>query len=55
MNDFSEILVAWFQKNRRELPWRRGRTPYSVWISEIMLQQTVIKTVIPFFEKWMKK
>ncbi len=40
-------------RSRRDLPWRRTRTPYSVWISEVMLQQTQVATVIPYFERWM--
>ena len=48
-------LLEWFERNRRDLPWRNNPTPYSIWISEIMLQQTVVKTVIPYFEKWMEK
>lgn len=51
----SSRLLSWFCRNRRNLPWRSNRSPYSVWISEIMLQQTVVQTVIPYFEKWMKK
>ena len=46
-------LLAWFATHRRDLPWRRDVSPYSVWISEIMLQQTVVKSVIPFFERWL--
>lgn len=41
--------------SRRDLPWRRNRTPYSVWISEVMLQQTQVATVIPYFERWMSE
>jgi len=48
-------LIRWFRKNKRDLPWRKNRTSYSVWISEIMLQQTTVKAVIPFYEKWMKR
>ncbi len=48
-------ILLWFNEKRRIYPWRLNRTPYSVWISEIMLQQTVISTVIPYFQKWMKK
>jgi len=51
----SSRLLSWFRRNRRDLPWRKNRSPYSVWISEIMLQQTALKTVIPYFEKWMKR
>lgn len=47
-------LAHWFAENARELPWRRNRTPYKVWISEIMLQQTQVKTVIPYFNRWLK-
>ncbi|MDD5066676.1 MAG: A/G-specific adenine glycosylase [bacterium] len=48
-------LLQWFSSEKKDLPWRHDRTPYSVWISEIMLQQTVVSTVIPYFTKWMKK
>jgi A/G-specific adenine glycosylase len=47
-------LVSWFAKNARDLPWRRTRDPYAIWISEIMLQQTQVKTVIPYWERWMQ-
>ncbi|MBN1902534.1 A/G-specific adenine glycosylase [Candidatus Sumerlaeota bacterium] len=48
-------LIRWFRKNKRDLPWRENPTPYCVWISEIMLQQTVVNAVIPYFRKWMEK
>ena len=48
-------LLNWFYQNKRNLPWRRGRTPYRVWVSEIMLQQTQVNTVIPYYKKWIKK
>ena len=48
-------LLNWFDQNKRDLPWRKGRNPYRVWVSEIMLQQTQVKTVIPYYKKWMKK
>ena len=47
-------LLDWFYTNARDLPWRRTRDPYAIWISEIMLQQTQVKTVIPFWNRWMK-
>jgi A/G-specific adenine glycosylase len=47
-------LSAWFAENARELPWRRVRDPYGVWVSEIMLQQTQVRTVVPYFERWMR-
>jgi A/G-specific adenine glycosylase len=47
-------IVRWFQNNARDLPWRRTRDPYGIWISEVMLQQTQVKTVIPYWERWMQ-
>lgn len=47
-----ERLLAWFDKNRRILPWRNDPTPYRVWISEIMLQQTRVEAVKPYFERF---
>jgi A/G-specific adenine glycosylase len=49
------LLLNWFSKNARDLPWRRTRDPYAIWVSEIMLQQTQVKTVIPFWERWMRE
>jgi A/G-specific adenine glycosylase len=51
----SAKVVRWFRGHQRDLPWRRTRDPYAVWISEIMLQQTQVKTVIPYFERWMRE
>ncbi|MBW8864114.1 MAG: A/G-specific adenine glycosylase, partial [Verrucomicrobia bacterium] len=48
-------LLAWFATNARDLPWRRTHDPYAVWVSEIMLQQTQVKTVIPYWERWMRE
>ena len=48
-------LLEWFAREARDLPWRRTNDPYAIWISEIMLQQTQVKTVIPFFQRWMNK
>jgi A/G-specific adenine glycosylase len=47
-------LLRWFSQEARDLPWRRSRHPYAIWVSEIMLQQTQVKTVIPFWERWMQ-
>ncbi|HAV62375.1 MAG TPA: hypothetical protein DCY13_08435, partial [Verrucomicrobiales bacterium] len=47
-------LLKWFPAHARDLPWRRTLDPYAIWVSEIMLQQTQVKTVIPYFERWMK-
>lgn len=46
-------LIGWFRKNARDLPWRRTRDPYAIWVSEIMLQQTQVATVIPYWERWL--
>ncbi|MFO1514407.1 MAG: A/G-specific adenine glycosylase [Verrucomicrobiota bacterium] len=48
-------LLTWFSVNARDLPWRRTHDPYAVWVSEIMLQQTQVKTVIPYWERWMSE
>jgi A/G-specific adenine glycosylase len=50
-----EELKGWFEKNKRDFSWRKEKTPYRVWISEIMLQQTRAEVVRPFFERWMKR
>ena len=48
-------LIRWFLENQRVLPWRASYDPYHVWISEIMLQQTQVETVVPYFERWIAK
>lgn len=48
-------LLAWFAEHARDLPWRRTRDPYAIWVSEIMLQQTQVKTVVPYWERWMRE
>ena len=48
-------LLAWFDTRFRDLPWRRDSDPYRVWVSEIMLQQTRVETVIPRFERWLER
>jgi A/G-specific adenine glycosylase len=48
-------LLAWYRKNRRDLPWRRTRDPYAIWISETMLQQTRVETVIPYYERFLAR
>ncbi|MGZ9225580.1 MAG: A/G-specific adenine glycosylase [Anaerolineales bacterium] len=50
----SSRLLAWYRGNQRTLPWRNHPDPYAVWVSEIMLQQTRVETVIPYFERWMR-
>jgi A/G-specific adenine glycosylase len=54
--DFSQIgrlLTQWYQSHSRDLPWRASKDPYRIWISEVMLQQTRVETVIPYYARWM--
>src|SRR3990172_2622088 len=48
-------LLTWYAVNARNLPWRNSRDPYRIWISEIMLQQTQVDTVIPYYQRWLKR
>src|SRR5437764_828535 len=48
-------LLGWFDRHRRDLPWRRDRDPYRVWVSEVMLQQTQVATVVPYFERFLAR
>jgi A/G-specific adenine glycosylase len=48
-------IVTHYRRDRRDLPWRRTRDPYAIWVSEIMLQQTRVQTVIPYWERWMQR
>ena len=50
---FRRKLLAWYDANKRDLPWRRTQDPYNIWISEIMLQQTRVDTVIPYYERFL--
>jgi len=52
---FIPALLDWFARNARDLPWRHTLDPYAIWISEIMLQQTQVKTVIPYWERWVRE
>src|SRR5437879_12603516 len=49
------LLLGWFHQSKRDLPWRRTRDPYRIWLSEIMLQQTRVTAVVPFYEKFMAR
>ncbi|MCX5677265.1 MAG: A/G-specific adenine glycosylase [Planctomycetota bacterium] len=48
-------LLAWFRKSRRDLPWRRTRDPYRVWVAEVMLQQTQVATVLPYYRRFLAR
>lgn len=52
---FSERLLDWYRAHKRDLPWRRSRNPYHIWISEVMLQQTRVETVIPYFHRFVER
>lgn len=55
MHPYSELLLIWYDRHARTLPWRGLKDPYAVWVSEIMLQQTRVETVIPYFQRWMAR
>ncbi|NLO37739.1 MAG: A/G-specific adenine glycosylase [Clostridiaceae bacterium] len=60
MNDpsiptLADALLSWFDRTRRDLPWRQNRTPYRVWLAEIMLQQTQVQTAIPYYERFLSR
>ncbi|WP_407667501.1 A/G-specific adenine glycosylase [Myxococcus dinghuensis] len=48
-------LLTWYDRNKRDLPWRRTRDPYAIWLSEVMLQQTQVSTVIPYWERFLQR
>jgi A/G-specific adenine glycosylase len=52
---FQDDLLYWFERQQRDLPWRQNRDAYRVWVSEIMLQQTRVETVIPYYERFMER
>src|SRR3989338_8347894 len=47
-------ILFWYEKNKRDLPWRRTTDPYKILVSEVMLQQTQVDRVIPYYERWLK-
>src|SRR3954454_13903711 len=51
---FSRDLIGWFNDEKRDLPWRQDQDPYKIWVSEIMLQQTRVDTVIPYFNRFIE-
>lgn len=54
-SEFQAALLAWYDEHRRDLPWRADSDSYSVWVSEIMLQQTTVAAVVPYFLRWMAR
>lgn len=55
IEQFQDDLINWFKAEQRDLPWRKDQDPYKVWVSEIMLQQTRVDTVIPYFNRFIEK
>jgi A/G-specific adenine glycosylase len=55
INIFQADLIGWFTNEKRDLPWRREKDPYRIWVSEIMLQQTRVDTVIPYYNNFMEQ
>jgi len=55
LTEISRRLLDWYQSQSRQLPWRGLIDPYAIWVSEIMLQQTRVETVIPYFERWLER
>lgn len=53
--EFRRQLLRWYRKNGRDLPWRRTRDPYAIAVSEVMLQQTQVASVLPYYERWLRK
>ncbi|GAB4268878.1 MAG: A/G-specific adenine glycosylase [Candidatus Promineifilaceae bacterium] len=53
--NIAALLLAWWDTHHADLPWRQTKDPYAIWISEIMLQQTQVATVIPYYERWMTR
>ena len=51
---FAQTLVSWYEQSKRQLPWRETRDPYAILVSELMLQQTQVKTVIPYYQRFME-
>lgn len=55
IHEFQHDLIRWYKREKRNLPWRKSQDPYHIWVSEIMLQQTRVDTVIPYYERFMEK
>lgn len=53
--DWVQALLTWYDQTKRDLPWRKTRDPYAIFVSELMLQQTQVATVIPYYERWLER
>ena len=54
MFKWTHVIKNWFEGEQRDFPWRQNRTPYRVWVAEVMLQQTRASVVVPYFLRWME-
>ncbi len=54
-HDLTEKLLEWFDRHGRQLPWRETRDPYAIWVAEVMLQQTRVEAVKPYYQRWMER
>lgn len=54
-NNKARLLLKWFEENKREMPWRKTKDPYCIWVSEVMLQQTQVATVIPYYTRFIER
>ena len=52
---FSQTIIRWYKKNKRDLPWRHTKDPYKIWLSEIIMQQTRVQQGLPYYETFAKK
>jgi len=52
---FQDLLLAWYRRHKRRLPWRSNRTPYRVWVAEIMLQQTRVQAAVPYYDRFLAR
>ena len=55
MNTFTSNLLVWYQSNRRQLPWRKTKDPYAIWLSEVIMQQTGVAQGTPYFERFLSR
>ena len=55
LETFQTRMLAWFRANQRDLPWRRSRDPYRIWVAEVMLQQTRIAAVMPYYQRFLRQ
>src|SRR4029077_19055514 len=55
LTTFRQQLLAWFRQYQRDLPWRNSKDPYRIWLSEIMLQQTRVAAVIPYYQRFLQR